>query len=86
MLTDRSEGYRREITGIVTVDDMRDALSMLEAYGVVGDAEIHSYLHVGWTGRPEDELEDGVEQDPEGRSTSLALWARAETELIPDGR
>lgn len=78
MLTDRSEGFRREITGIVTVNDMKDALSMLDAYGVTGDAEIRSYLHVGWTGSP---VEPGEKPDPMGRSASIALWAMADREL-----
>jgi hypothetical protein len=76
VLTDRSEGFRREITGITTLDEAKDALAMLTLYGVSGDAEIHGYLHTGWTG-------DGPD-DPTGRSTSLALWSRADRELTPD--
>lgn len=79
MLTDRSEGFRREITGITTLDEAKEALSLLTRHGVAGDAEIHSYLHVGWTGQP------GEESDPAGRPTSVALWARAETELEVKG-
>jgi len=78
MLSDRSEGFRREITGITTLDEAKEALAMLTRHGVPGDAEIHGYLHVGWTG-------DGPD-DAEGRTASLALWGRAETELEGGGR
>lgn len=76
MLADRSEGFRREITGITTLEEAKDALTMLTIHGVANEAEIHSYLHVGWTG-------DGPD-DPSGKTASLALWARAETEYQPD--
>jgi hypothetical protein len=75
MLADRSEGFRREITGVTTLDEAKEALAMLTRHGVAGDAEIHSYLHVGWTGNGP--------SDPNGRNTSLALWAKADQELIP---
>lgn len=65
MLADRSEGFRREITGITTLDEAKEALAMLTRHGVAGDAEIHSYLHVGqitslglWA-RADTELEKG---------------------------
>lgn len=76
MLADRSEGFRREITGITTLEEAKDALAMLTLHGVTDSAEIHGYLHTGWTGEGPD--------DPEGRTTSLALWARAETEYRSD--
>lgn len=75
VLADRSEGFRREISGVTTLDEAKEALAMLTRHGVAGDAEIHTYLHVGWTGQP------GDEPDPEGKMASLALWAKAETEL-----
>lgn len=75
MLTDRSEGSRREITGVVTLDDAKEALALLTQMGVPGDTEIHGYLHVGWTGGPADEEGN---PDPEGRPTSLALWVEAD--------
>lgn len=69
MLSDRSQDRRKEITGITTLDEAKEALAMLTRLGVPGDAPINSYLHVGWTGRP------GEEADPQGRSTSIAIWA-----------
>lgn len=73
MLTDRSEGFRREITGVTTLDEAKEALAMLTRHGVAGDAEIHSYLHIDWTGNGPD--------DAKGKAASVALWGRAETEL-----
>jgi hypothetical protein len=67
VLSDRSQGSRKEITGITTVDEAKEALAMLTRLGVPGDAKIGHYLHVGWTGSSRD--------DPEGSITSLALWA-----------
>lgn len=78
VLSDRSQGPRREITGITTLDEAKEALAMLTRLGVAGDAEIHGYLHVGWTGRPTEELEEGVDSDPDGRPASLGLWAMTE--------
>ena len=78
MLTDRSQGYRREITGVTTLDEAKEALALLTRHGVAGDAEIHGYLHVGWTGAP------GEGEDPEGKSASLGLWAMADTEIVRD--
>lgn len=65
MLSDRSQDRRKEITGITTLDEAKEALAMLTRLGVPGDAELNSYLHVGWTGRP------GEEQ---GQATSIAFW------------
>ncbi len=81
MLTDRSRGYRREITGITTLDEGKEALAMLTRHDVAGDAEIHSFLHVGWTGAP---AEPGQEPDPDGRAASIGLWAMADAELADD--
>lgn len=81
MLTDRSQGYRREITGVTTLDEAKEALAMLTRHGVAGDAEIHHFLHVGWSGGPAGP--DG-EPDPNGKAASLGVWAMADTELIRD--
>lgn len=75
MLADRSDGRRKEISGITTLDEMRDAVARLEGLGVSGDAEIHSYLHVGWTGGPRI---PGEEPDPAARANSVALWAEVD--------
>lgn len=76
MLTDRSEGFRQEISGVTTLDEAKEALARLTRNGVARDAEIHSYLHVGWTG-------DGPD-DPLGRRASLALWAVADKGPVSD--
>ena len=80
MLLDLSKGFRREIAGIVTVEDMLDALAMLQAYGAGNESEIHSYTHVGWTGEP---VGPGEPPDPLGRSTSIAVWVTVDKELLP---
>lgn len=75
MLADRSDGKRKEMTGITTLDEAKEALARLTELGVSGDAPIHSYLHVGWTGEPR---VPGQDPDPLGSATSLALWAEAD--------
>jgi hypothetical protein len=80
MLSDNSKGFRREISGITTADEMRDAMTMLQMHGVTGDAEIHTFLHVGWTGQP---VEPGEQPDPLGRSASIAVWAMTDREILP---
>lgn len=77
MLADRSEGKRKEITGITTLDEAKKALEMLTEMGVPGDSDIKFYLHTGWTGQPR---VPGEEPDPEGRITSLSLWGEGDEE------
>lgn len=75
MLADRSDGRRKEITGIVTLDEAKEALARLTELGVPGDSDIKFYLHTGWTGPPR---VPGEEVDPAGRMTSLSLWGEAD--------
>jgi hypothetical protein len=75
MLSDLSDGTRKEIAGITTLDEAKEALNMLTRLGVPRDAAINHYLRVGWTGRPR---VTGEEPDPLGRMASLSLWAKAD--------
>jgi hypothetical protein len=77
VLADRSEGKRKEITGVITLDEAKEALKRLTALGVPGDSDIKFYLHTGWTGRAR---VPGEDPDPQGRITSLALWGEGDEE------
>lgn len=66
MISEISEGTRKEFTGIITLGDLGEAVQLLSERGVGRDAEIKHYLRVG------------AVRDGDGNllaSASLTVWA-----------